>query len=224
MKKHNPKFYGVSQRCNNWLKHFKIEASGVFYNSIDKKSFKEFYNDKKEYENKIVITYAGRIIKEKGVYLLLDAFKEIEKKYKNVLLIIAGDGPILEELKQKYKDKNIIFKGKLPYEEVMTLYNSTDIFVHPSMYPEGLPTVILESGIMKCAIIATDRGGTVEVINDEKYGIIIEENQEAVKEAIVELLENPKKLKELQENIHKRVIEQFVWEITAKNVSKELER
>ena len=35
LKKYNPKFYGVSKRCNEWLKHFKINASGVFYNSMN---------------------------------------------------------------------------------------------------------------------------------------------------------------------------------------------
>lgn len=225
LKKFVHKFYGVSKRCNDWLKHFKINANGVFYNSIDENAYNNFKNKHylKKNPNKIVITFAGRIIKEKGIIELLEAYKKITKKYDNIELYIAGDGPILEQLKKDYQHKNVHFEGKLTYNEVMSLYNDTDIFVHPSMFPEGLPTVILEAGIMKCAIIATDRGGTIEVINDEKYGIIVGENIDSITEKICYLLDNKDEINKRKENIHKRIMENFTWKVTAKQVSDELE-
>lgn len=218
-------FYGVSERCNEWLKHFKIKATGVFYNSIDENAYHTFKN--KHYldnkNNKTVITFAGRIIKEKGIIELLKAYQEISKKYKDTMLVVAGDGPILEQLRKDYSQDNIYFEGKLTYDEVMSLYNDTDIFVHPSMFPEGLPTVILEAGIMKCCVVATDRGGTTEVINDEKYGIIIEENIENIKEKLSYLLENKSEIEQKKENIHQRIMENFTWKVTAKQVASKLE-
>lgn len=225
LKKYVKHFYGVSQRCNNWLKHFGIEASGVFYNSIDDKAF-SLFKDKKyniNFKGKTVLTFAGRLIKEKGIYILLDAFTLLEKKYNNICLVIAGDGPILSELKDKYKSKKIYFVGKLGYNEIMSLYNSTDIFIHPSMFPEGLPTAILEAGLMNCAIVATDRGGTIEVINNEKYGLICLENIDSLKEKIEELITKPQLISTLKKNIHKRIVDYFTWKITAKIVDKELE-
>lgn len=222
IKKYNPKFYGVSKKCNEWLKYFNIEASGVFYNSIDGDVFKKYY---KETKNKnIIISYIGRIIPEKGIINLLEAFKKVNENHKNIELIIAGDGPLLNEVKEKYKMDNITFKGKIGYEDVMKLCVKTDIFVHPSMYPEGLPTSILEAGIMKTAIIATDRGGTCEVINDKKYGLIVEENVEDLTEKMDYLLNNPKEIEKLKENIHDRIINNFTWKQTAKTVEKELEK
>lgn len=223
IKKYNPKFYGVSKKCNEWLKYYKIEAQGVFYNSIDDAVYKQYYKKRKE-NKKLKISYIGRIIPEKGVINLLDAFEEINKKHKDIELTIAGDGPILSELKEKYKNKNINFLGKLGYEEVMKLCVETDIFVHPSMYPEGLPTSILEAGIMKTAIIATDRGGTCEVINNPKYGLIVKENKDDLIEKLNYLIENPNKIDELKENIHERIINNFTWKQTAKTVEKELEK
>lgn len=219
-------FYGVSNRCNQWLKHFKINAKGIFYNSIDKECYEKFSSKKYKYnfKDKIVITYAGRVIREKGVYLLLDAFNKLADQYPNIVLVIAGDGPILEELKEKYNHSRIHFEGKLSYDEIMPLYNATDIFVHPSMFPEGLPTTILEAGIMKCAIIATDRGGTTEVINNKKLGLIAEENTEDVYKKIKYLLDRPTEIERFKENIHNRIINDFVWENTAKIVNKELEK
>ena len=106
----------------------------------------------------------------------------------------------------------------------MALYNVTDIFVNPSMYPEGLPTSILEAGIMKCAIIATDRGGTTEVINNKKYGIIIEENINSLKKALVELLDNPNKISQMKKDIHDRIKTNFTWKIAAEKLIKELNK
>lgn len=222
IKKYNPKFYGVSKKCNEWLKHFSIEASGVFYNSIDKNVYNQFY--KKNYNKKIIFGYIGRIIPEKGILNLLEAFTDLEKKYKNIELRIAGDGPLLKQIKQKYNSKNIKYLGKLSYEEVMQLSNELDIFVHPSQYPEGLPTSILEAGIMKTAVIATDRGGTKEVINSNKIGIIVEENIHDLEKKMEYLIVNPKEIEKLKENIHNRIIKNFIWEKTVRDIERELEK
>lgn len=225
LKKYISHFYGVSYRCNEWLKHFNINADGVLYNAIDGQAYEYYKNshDPVADKNKIVISFAGRLIKEKGIYLLLEAFQSLKDKYSNIQLIVAGSGPTLDHLKKIYQDKDIVFRGKLPYDKVMALYNDTDIFVHPSMFPEGLPTAILEAGIMKCAIIATDRGGTVEVINQEDYGIIMEENVESLKDSLETLIKNKKQRENLKNNIQKRVLEQFTWKITAQKVSEVLE-
>ncbi len=222
IKKYNPKFYGVSKRCNKWLKHFDIKASGVFYNAIDDKVYDEFYK-KVDNGDTIIISYIGRIIKEKGILNLLDAFVDLRKKYSNIELYVAGDGPLLDGLKNKYTDSSIHFLGKLNYEEVMNLCVKTDMFVHPSMYPEGLPTSILEAGVMKCAVIATDRGGTKEVINNNNVGLIVEENVDDLIKKMNYLLENKDKMNELKENIHRRIIQKFTWKQTAKSIEKELE-
>lgn len=222
LKHYNPKFYGVSKKCNEWLKHFKIEASGVFYNSIDDAVYKKYYkiiNNKK-----IVISYIGRIIPEKGILNLLGAFAEVNKKHKNIELFIAGDGPMLNDLREKYKSKNIKFLGKLDYDGVMNLCVKTDIFVHPSMYPEGLPTSILEAGVMKSAIIATDRGGTCEVINSSDVGLIVEENKDDLVLKLDYLLSNPKKIDSFKEAIHKRIMESFIWKETVKAMIKEIKQ
>ena len=188
----------------------------------DKYKNEKYSQDVKE--DKIIISYIGRIIKEKGVGLLLDVFTKISPDYPNIELYIAGDGPCLNEYKENYKNSRIHFEGKINYEQVLKLCNQTDIFVHPSMYPEGLPTSILEAGIMKSAVIATDRGGTVEVINNKKYGLIMAENEKSLEENLKSLLDNPKKIEELKNNLQKRILEEFTWQVTAKKLIKEMEK
>ena len=227
VKKNCSLFYGVSNRCVSWLKHFKIEAKGVLYNSIDQSDYEKYKNEYffKKNSTDINICYAGRLIKEKGLYELCDAFNKLSKEYKNIKLQIAGDGPILEDLKVKYsQNEKIVFLGKLNFDNVMKLYNSCDIFVYPSMYAEGLPTSILEAGLMKCAVIATDRGGTVEVITHKKDGLICEENTESIYNNIKFLLDNSNLIQDYSEKLHSRIIENFTWNVTAKELSKIIEK
>lgn len=227
IKKNCDIFYGVSERCNMWLKHFNIESKGVLYNSIDQNDFKK-YKDKyyfKPNKNNINICFAGRLIKEKGVYELCDAFNELSKNYKNIKLQIAGDGPILKDLKNKYIDnKRINFLGKLNFDNVMSLYNSSDIFVYPSMYPEGLPTSILEAGLMKCAVIATDRGGTIEVITHKQDGLICEENTKSIHDNLKLLLDNVELIDVYSKKLHNRIVNNFTWNVTAKKLSDIIEK
>ena len=223
VKRYKPRFYGVSKRCNEWLKHFHVKSSGVLYNSIDQDVYEKEKNNHylKQKSKNMVITYAGRIIKEKGILLLLEVFKNIDNK--NLMLYVAGDGPILKEIKKIYTDKNIKFLGKLNYKEVMSLYNDTDIFVYPSMFPEGLPTTILEAGIMKTAVIATDRGGTIEVIDDDTKGLIMDENKDSLKEKLLYLIDKPKKMNSMKKNLYERVKKDFSWDKTSNILKKELE-
>ena len=100
----------------------------------------------------------------------------------------------------------------------MSLMAQTDIFVYPSMYPEGLPTSILEAGLLKSTIIATDRGGTVEVINNSDLGIIIEENVDSLAAALKDLVTDSDKRIRLQETIQKRVLQEFTWSETARKL------
>lgn len=218
-------FYGVSKRTNEWIKHFKIEAKGIFYNSIDKNEYLKYKNAKlkKDFNNKTVICYAGRVIKEKGLFHLLEAFSILEKDYNNIVLVIAGDGSYLNELKEKYRSNNIYFLGRVSHDEVMKLFNKSDFFIHPSMYPEGLPTVILEAGLMKNVVLATDRGGTKEVINDNT-GIIIEENIDSIVKNMKKLLDNKQLINKYKNNLHEEIIKKFTWNINAKKVIEAFER
>lgn len=227
LKRYVKDFYGVSKGCTEWLKHFKINAKGIFYNSINGDDFEKYENTKYNIKDKtsqdIVITYASRIIKEKGILNLIDAFNIVNKSHKNIKLIVAGEGPLLDEVLNSNKDnKNIIFTGKLTHDEMMSLYNSTDIFVHPSMYPEGLPTSILEAGLMKCAIIATNRGGTIEVIDNNINGLIVEENVNDLVKKLEKLLDNKNIIEEYKEKIHTKIQNEFSWNNTVKTIIKSI--
>lgn len=227
IKRYVDSYYGVSRNCNKWLEHFGISADGVWYNAInpeDQNVASNIYDETYRKED-VVVSYAGRLIKEKGILNLIEAFESVcgELKSNKLQLVVAGDGPLREGLMLTYKNnKNIHFLGKLDFKEVMSLYKRSDIFVNPSLYPEGLPTAVLEAGLMNSAIIATPRGGTEEVIIDKSHGIIVDGSVDSLKTALIEMIKNTSMRKKSANNVKKRIEKIFSWRSVAHCVDKEI--
>ena len=213
-------YYGVSKEACNWQKHFKINSDGVWYNSI--KDFSKNYKIKKD-RKKINILYAGRILKQKGIIELVDSFNELTSDYNNIYLHIAGDGNLLETLKSENKNKNINFYGKLNFEDLCILYSKTDIFVYAPNWPEGLPTGVLEAGLMDCAVISSPQGGNKEIIEDDKNGIMINDRNELT-EALKKLIDNPEIRLQYANNLKKKVLNNFEWSKTSEKIISDIKR
>lgn len=214
MKKLTSKFYGVSQEASNWLKEFGVDASGVLYNAVDCKDYEKFH--RVSADSKILISYSGRLQAQfKGIETLLAAFTDISSKADDIELVIAGDGPIYQDLVQQYSyNKNIKFLGKVSHDEVMKLNNDSDIFVLLSKI-EGFSTSMIEAAMMENVIITTDVGGARELIPDSRYGFIIENSKEALVQTLNEILNHKREAKEMQKLVSQRVLDNFTWDKTA---------
>lgn len=225
IKRYVDKYYGVSMKCNEWLEHFNIKASGVFYNSIDANISKADFIQYDDYFNKddIIIAYAGRLVKEKGILNLLEAFNKIKFKYSNIRLVIAGDGPLNDKIKKEYNDDKIIFLGKISFDNVLSLFKRADIMVNPTILSEGMPTSILEAGLMECAIIATPKGGTTELIVNEDYGNIVDESAESISNKLIYLIDNKKVRMRQGKIISRHIRNNFSWEKCAKEIAHNLD-
>lgn len=214
VKKNTTKFYGVSQEAAKWLTEFDIVASGVVYNAVKVSDFKKFYVPKTT--NELIISYSGRLqAKFKGVETLLSSFTDISKEFANIKLIIAGDGPIYQEMKKKYTQDNIEFLGKISHDKVMELNNRSDIFVLLSKI-EGFSTSMIEAAMMKNVVITTDVGGARELIPSNDYGYIIKNSKEELVKTLRTILTDTEKRQMIQERVSKRVKNHFTWDITAK--------
>lgn len=207
-------FYGVSKSCSEWLKKLKINSSGVWYNSIE-------YNlplPKRKEHKDVVFIYAGRLIKQKGVINILNAFSKLEKEYNNIHLYIAGDGPEFNDYTTKFKSKKIDFLGKIDFKTLLNYYSKSDILLYPPLWPEGLPTSILEAGLMRCCVIATNQGGIKEIIENGKNGIIVNPDSESLYNAMKELIKDNNLLKKYANEINKTIKIKFSWENTSKKI------
>ena len=212
---------GVSEAACEFLKHLGATNTKLIYNGIDTSIFRRRdtnYREKLRLGNDAtLITLVGRLIYAKGIQDLISVFPEIASKHE-VRLLIVGDGAYKPELEKLAQNKgNILFLGQKEQGEVIEILNSSDIFVNPS-YSEGLPTSVLEAGAAGLAIVATDVGGTKEIINDGNTGFLVPPtDKEILKEKICQLIENKKLRGAFGRNIHKYVKDKFDWdEITEK--------
>ncbi len=169
---------------------------------------------KNQHSDKFIIGYIGRLIEGKGVRDLIQAF--VEASIPQALLVIIGDGPEQDRLKELVQNTSsqsqVIFLGALPLPLAMGYLKTFDIFVNPS-YTEGIPTSVIEAALLKKAIIATNVGGTNEIISGEEDGILIEaRDREAIKKALLRLSSQPKLLESYAANAQEKVSSLFVWE------------
>ena len=219
LKKNVDGFYGASEASSQWLRKFGIMASGTWSNSID------FDTDTvvKKKHKEINFLYAGRIIKQKGVYNILVSFCNLAKKYDNIHLYIAGDGPELDKYKNDFIHDRIHFLGKINFDELLNYYAKCDVFLYPPLWPEALPTSILEAAMTRCAVIATDQGGIKEIISDGNTGIIVGENVDDLSNGMERLILDENLRKKIADNLYSIAKNKFSWEVTAKNVLKDMD-
>lgn len=165
----------------------------TLYNCIDTEIFNdnETQNYRKEYginETDIVIGFAGRMIREKGILELVRAFKKI-KTTKELKLLIVGSKDYENLKKDKYVQEiydeiesmgdKVIFTGHVNYEKMPKIYNTMDVLAIPSMWEEPFGCVAIEGMAMGIPIVATKSGGLAEIIS-EKNGFIIDKNKEVI--------------------------------------------
>lgn len=145
--------------------------------------------------------YCGRLIREKGIFVLLEAFEALSKKYPEIRLIIIGSGP--EEkacharVLKKGLGRQIMFLGKVPSETIRILYKERPIFVNPSFYAEGLQISLLEASASGLPIITTQVGGVKDLLEAEKSALfVLSRDVELLTLAMEEYILFPEKAKE----------------------------
>lgn len=119
------------------------------------------------------ILFLSRLLKEKGVYETIEAFRNICKDYPNVQLTIAGDGEEFNALKKYLKnDKNILMTGNVSGQEKIALFAESDMYCLPS-YSEGLPISVLEAMAFGVPVITTKVGGLKSFFKDGEMGYFV---------------------------------------------------
>ena len=161
------------------------------------------------------------MLQQKGVIELVNSFNELCNEYDDIYLHLAGDGNLLETLKIENKNDRVKFYGKLNFTDLCTLYSKANIFVYAPIWPEGLPTSILEASLMECAVISSPQGGSKEIVDDKKNGLMVN-NEEELKQALKYLIENPKERERLSKNLKEKVLKDFEWVNTTNKIISDL--
>jgi glycosyltransferase involved in cell wall biosynthesis len=196
------KVVGVSEHTSqNLIRYEKISPGKIvtIYNGIDGSKY-DIVIDKKKKRSELgirgndpIIGLGVRLTDQKGLTFLLQAMPELIKRFPGITLIIAGEGPLENDLKKEASalgiNDNVMFIGpRLDMPELLQLF---DLYVLPSLW-EGLPMVLLEAMAARCPIVATDVGGNASAITNGINGSLVKPKApKALSDEIARVLSSP---------------------------------
>jgi glycosyltransferase involved in cell wall biosynthesis len=215
----------------------------TIYNGVD---VKKFYNENvsdnnnKRYNQRLL--FVGRISPEKGLHILLDAYKKVIEYFPQTLLEFIGpksasplefifklsddpkvsnlssfcNGFYIDYLKAQIpttlKDQ-VIFTGTVPHSDLNQYYCNASVYVQPS-FTEAFPFPIVEAMSSSMAVVATRVGGIPEALENSKTGLLVDPGDvDKLAEAILRLLKDKKLRENMSKEARKRAIERFSWEM-----------
>ncbi|XP_054824500.1 uncharacterized protein LOC129322290 [Prosopis cineraria] len=195
----------ISDSCGEMLRDvYQIPSRRVhvILNGVDDGDFREDVELGKEFRAKIgipsnaglVLGVAGRLVKDKGHPLLHEAYSKLITKHPNVYLIVAGSGP----WENRYKDLGgqVLVLGSMSPSMLRSFYNAIDIFVNPTLRPQGLDLTLMEAMMSGKPLLASrfpSIKGSV-VVNDD-FGFMFSPNVESLLESLEAVVkEGPERL------------------------------
>lgn len=171
-----------------------ITNLSVKYNPIDCERIKQLSNEKIDItksENKITLISIGRLTYPKNFMRLLSAFSNIKQSNFNIELWILGEGEERTQLEEFIKSHNLnddihllgFKKNPYPY------LKNADLYVCSSRY-EGYSTTVTEATVLGIPVLTTNVAGMKEILGDNEYGIITENDDIAFENELKHLLNN----------------------------------
>ncbi len=186
----------------------------LIYNGIDLEPFNAETNTtsiRERFPDKYLIAFVANLNHRKGHEYLLQAIAELAVQYKDIHLLLIGEGDLrkkLEELTAKLKiEENISFLGYQP--NVPTLLKEVDLYVHASVL-EPLGIAVLEAMAAGRCVVATEVGGVPEIIQDGQTGFLVPpKNAAALANAIRYARENTEQTTKIAKAGRERVEQAF---------------
>jgi glycosyltransferase involved in cell wall biosynthesis len=218
----------VSNATRNYILSLDAdpEKIEVVHNGVDLDRFKPISEIKGEMRKKlsipedaIVVLTVRRLVYKNGIDTLLESAALVVKKNPRLVFVVVGKGPDFEEVKERMAhlgiQRNFRLTGFVSDKDLPLYYNVADLFALPSKSGEGLPLVVLEAMACGLPVIATNVGGTSEVMSED-YGKLVPPNSpESLAEAVIEF--SHKDLTMLKKKSRMMMEQKYSWD---KNVDK----
>lgn len=186
-----------SELAGRYLFGNKTYDEGKVYlmnNAIDLEKFK--YNEKIReskrkklniLDNQIVIGHIGRFVAQKNHIFLIDVFNEIHKENPNSILLLVGQGPLKQKIKEKVNQLNLTNSVKFlgQRNDVNELYQAFDLFLLPSLY-EGLGMVLIEAQVSNLPCMASTEVPDIVKVTDNLHFFDLKNKNEWVSSILKE--------------------------------------
>jgi glycosyltransferase involved in cell wall biosynthesis len=196
-----------------------IDVNRFNIESVSNKKIKELKSMFGINSEDFVIGYVGRLVRDKGIIELVQAFKQLQYKHNNLKLLLVGmleerDALPPETVTSIKENPGIITTGYVLNSEIEKYYALMDVFVLPS-YREGFPTSVLEASSMGIPVVTTKVTGCIDSIIDGETGLFAEHNSKSLASQI-SFFYNKELRKEYGINGRRFVEEQFrqefIWD------------
>ena len=209
-------------------KKIKVIYPGI---DISNLNFKKNINFFKKYKNfKPILLTLARLEKRKNHKKIIYAIHDLVKEFKNLLYIIAGDGPEMKKIRKLVNKlnliKNVEILGEVNEKDKDFLFKISDLHVMPtiqgkrSLSIEGFGISYIEAGMYGLPSISSGLGGTKESVINGKTGIICNPNDvSSIKDSIKKIIINKKIYRKMSIN-SKNFSKRFLWKNVIKNYLK----
>ena len=213
----------------HWLKYIDDKKIERIYNGIIFKKTDSIIKLERDQDD-FVITSVARLIPYKGHSYLIDIADELIKKSTKFKFLIVGDtlsSYVSYEKSVKQKVNDLGLENQIKFlgfrEDVSSILKQSDLFIHPAIAPDPLPTVLFESLYNDLPSVATNLGGAIEILDNGNNGLLIPYNDsKKAANLINEYCTNTKLQKKHLENSKKNFKINFSSESFNKNILKEV--
>ena len=213
----------------HWLKYIDDKKIERIYNGIIFSKTNSLIKLERDQDD-FVITSVARIIPYKGHGYLIDIANELIKKSSKFKFLIVGDtlsSYVSYEKSVKQKVKDLGLENQIKFlgfrEDVSSILKQSNLFIHPAIAPDPLPTVLFESLHNDLSTVATNLGGAIEILDNGNNGLLIPYNDsKKAANLINEYCTNTKLQKKHLENSKKNFKINFSKESFNKNILKEV--
>ena len=175
--------------------------------------------------NDFVFIFVGRLVKDKGINELVNAFQKLHNKYNAIKLLLVGDyeadlDPLFPETLEAIATNNAILSTGFQYD-VRPYFAVSDALVFPT-YREGFPNVVMQAGAMGLPSIVTNINGCNEIIIESENGKIIPvKNEKAIFDAMNSFIENDSMLEIMRQNTRKMIVSRYEQNVVWKAILEE---
>ncbi|BBH63729.1 glycogen synthase [Actinoplanes sp. OR16] len=157
-----------------------------------------------------LISFAGRLVYEKGVQNLLAAVPLLRERFPSLRVVVAGDGPYRKDLEEN-APPGVTFAGFLGGHELTALMGASDCYVVPSIY-EPFGMVALEAAAAGTPVAVAHTGGLAEIVDDGLTGVTFPPGDpEALATAVGSVLADRDHARSLALRARLRVVDDFNW-------------
>ena len=170
--------YGITRKPLKVLGHGNVRGIDMEYFSRSEGVIETAERLQLLDKTKVTFLYVGRVVRDKGINELVEAFSRLNHSIKHIRLFLVGPfedslDPIKDETRRIIRGNDaIISVGGKNGDELLAYYASADCFILPS-YREGFPNTVLEAGAMGLPCIVTDVNGSREIIKNGINGIVV---------------------------------------------------